>query len=384
MAGSGIEPTLILNAGSSSVKFRLYERGHGGHDDILLDGVIDAIGGETVIEARHRGEVITCDEKVATYNHAGKVILKLCDSVRPTRIIHRVTHGEYHDAPVIVTPHILKELEILIPLSPLHLPPSIGLIKAFMQSTEAKHIACFDTMFHRKMPEVARTYAIPIDVARKHGIYRYGFHGLAHEAMLLEAERLAGRKFSRAITCQLGNGASLCAIKDGRSIDTSMGLTPLEGLVMGTRSGDIDPAAVIYLAHHASMTPEAVLDMLEKESGLKGIAGEPDVRKLLQRERAGDKVAAFALDLFAYRMRKYLGAYLAVLGGVDCIVLSGGMPRAPRMRERILRDLQEFGIEIDPAALEKEMPVQLSKGKVQVWAVEVDEQEHMLRLCRNI
>jgi acetate kinase len=371
MAGSGT--SLILNAGSSSVKFRLYEG-----EERVLDGVIDGIGGEAFVEIGTSKSF----RKVRNYNDAGEIILAALEKKTIDRIIHRVTHGEHHDKPAIITPSTLVELKLLIPLSPLHLPASIDLITFFMAKTRAKHIACFDTMFHRTLPEVAKLYAIPQDVARKHGIYRYGFHGLAHEAMLLEAQRLAGRKFSRAITCQLGNGASVCAIKDGKSIDTSMGLTPLEGLVMGTRSGDIDPAVVIYLAHHAQMTPEEVLDLLEKRSGLKGLAGESDVRKLLERELRGDKIATLALDVFAYRVRKYIGAYIIALGGVDCIVLSGGIPRAPKMRERILQGLEEFGVTLQN--VEHPMPVQLSSGKVQVWALEVDEQEHMRKLCEHL
>jgi acetate kinase len=373
MAGPGT--SLVLNAGSSSVKFRFYEG-----DRTLIGGVIDGIGGTAKVDIGTTSVM----RKVPDYNEAGRIILETLAGRRVDKIIHRVTHGEYHDKPAIVTPAMIAELKLLIPLSPLHLPASIDLMTFFMARTRAKHIACFDTMFHRTLPDVAKLYAIPQDIARKHGIYRYGFHGIAHEAMLLEAQRLAGRKFDRVITCQLGNGASVCAIKDGKSIDTSMGLTPLEGLAMGTRSGDIDPAVVIYLAHHAQMTPEEVLELLEKKSGLKGLAGDSDVRKLLERELQGDKHAALALDIFAYRTRKYIGAYIAALGGVDCIVLSGGIPRAPKMRERILTNLEEFGIILNSAALQQPMPVQLSSGKVVVWAIEVDEQEHMRRITEKM
>ena len=373
MVGSGI--SLVLNAGSSSVKFRLYVDDHQ-----VLDGVVDHIGNEAVLLFSKNGVEHKDARPICTHGEAGVVIHELVRAQGvPQRIIHRIVHGGDRDAPALITPELLHELKELVPLSPLHLPPSIALIEFFMQHTSARHIACFDTMFHQTMPQQARLYAIPIDLARQHRIRRYGFHGLAHQAMLEQAQRLSGRRFARVITCQLGNGASLCAIKDGKSVDTSMGLTPLEGLVMGTRSGDIDPAALVYLAHQARLTPERVLEIFERESGLKGLAGESDVRKLLEREKRGDAVAVLALDIFAHRVRKYLGAYLVGLGGVDLIVLSGGIARAPAMRKRILSGLENFGIVLADAA---SLPARIGKGPVEVWVLEVDEQDLMFRLSQ--
>jgi acetate kinase len=386
--GITMRSALILNAGSSSVKFRFY---HG--NAILLDGVLDGIGGKCMVSYKERAE--NCEERheytkeIPDFNAAGIVLLSIIREAHgshPDMIIHRIVHGGEYDEPMVITPGVLHELKGLIPLAPLHMTPAIEFIERFQQQdADAVHIAVFDTMFHQYMPEVAKTYAIPPKLARKHRIRRYGFHGIAYAEMVREAAKVINKPLSqlRIIACQLGNGASVCAIRHGRSIDTSMGFTPLEGLMMGTRSGDIDPAVIPFLCEHEHLAPDQALRVLQHESGLKGMAGEWDVRKLLKREREGDDAAKFALDLFAYRVRKYVGAYIAALGGVDVIVLSGGVSRAPKMRQRILSGLEELGIELDHELVQREAPALVSRGRVKVIVIEVDEQEMMRKIVQH-
>jgi acetate kinase len=377
---------LIVNAGSSSVKFTLYE-----NNRILLDGVIDRIGTSTgaTLEVTTGGK--NTPEKdakpvpVANHREAGMLLHELTKGYHLDLVVHRVVHGGHHTTPAVITPQFIEEIKHLAPLAPLHLPPAIAIIELFAERNHATGVACFDTMFHATMPAVAKTYAIPQALAKKYGIVRYGFHGLAHQAMAEAAARLAKRPLQqlRIITCQLGNGVSACAIKNGKSIDTSMGFTPLEGLVMGTRSGDIDPAIMPFLVDNEHLDLHACLNMLEKESGLKALAGASDVRDLLARERT-DAQAKLALDLFAYKVRTRIGTYVAALDGVDIIVLGGGISRSMVMRERILRGMEYFGVRLDTKAnAQKGLPLRISRGRTLVYVIDVDEQAHMLKLARK-
>jgi acetate kinase len=383
---------LVLNAGSSSVKFRMYAL-EAERERIVLDGVLDGIGArDTLIEYQIGSEQRQERRGIPTYESAASELRGLvraaCERERvgePKTFIHRIVHGGGYTAPMLMTSDVLAELVRLKPLAPLHMGPALELHR-LLSTESATHIACFDTMFHARMPPVATTYGIPKELAQKYGIRRYGFHGIAYAAMLRKASELVGKSPAslRVVACQLGNGSSVCAIDRGRSVDTSMGFTPLEGLMMGTRSGDIDPAIFPFLCEHDKATPAQVLAMLEHDSGLRGLTGEWDVRKLLAREADGDTGAAAALDLFAYRVRKYIGAYAAVLGGIDLLVLSGGVSRAPRMRARLLRDLQYLGILVDASQLEKKSPVLLTSGRVPAICIEVDEQDEMLLQAREL
>ena len=247
----------------------------------------------------------------------------------------------------------------------------------------AKHIACFDTMFHESMPKISKTYALPHDITDKYDIRRYGFHGISHLSLMKEAEKNAGKKFSKIITCQLGNGVSICAIKNDKSIDTSMGFTPLEGLIMGTRCGSIDPAIIQFLSKKG-MSLDRIFKILENESGLKALSGATDIRDLLANEKKGDKKSEFALEIFSYQIKKNIGAYISALNGVDAIVLGGGISRAPEMRKRILSDLENLGIKIDNVNLKKDSPVKISSGDVEVWVIETDEQKQIFELIEKM
>jgi acetate kinase len=385
MPGRG-SSTLIVNAGSSSVKFRLC-RG----DTIVVDGVVDRIGPNAVIsfvEGKKYMEQKGALVHAPTYEAASAAILKLAARFEETRsistIVHRVVHGGTYTQPVVVTPGVLKKLQTLIPLAPLHQPHGLAVIKFLAAKTRARQVVCFDTMFHAKMPVVAKTYALPRAFVMRYGIVRYGFHGLSHASLFDAAKRESGKKYQRAITCQLGNGVSLCAIKNGKSIDTTMGFTPLEGLPMGTRSGNIDPAIVAFLCEKEKKTPQQILQMLEHESGLKALGGASDIRDLLHNEKNGDTKAKFALDFFAYQIKKQIGAYAAILGGLDCIALGGGIARAPEMRIKLLAGLKHLGIVIDSTALKSKAPIRVSKGSVDVWALETDEQEYMFEITKGM
>ena len=398
MPGPGTS-TLIVNAGSSSVKMRLY---HG--KDPLFDGLIDGIGGDALIETsfsygKKKGvknarvgsalsEAQAIKMRVPNYETAGRIIIEMLNTFSNPEtvktIVHRVVHGGDFRTPQEITPRVLQKLEALSERAPLHQPPSLALIRFFMKQMKTRHIACFDTAFHRTMPLEARRYALPPTLTAKYGIERHGFHGLSHASLYTQLSKKCVKKYSRVITAQLGNGVSLCAIKDGKSIDTTMGFTPLEGLPMGTRSGNIDPALVAFLCAHEKKTPSAVLKILENESGFLGLTGTWDVRVILGRVRHGEKRALEAIDFFAYHVRKQIGAYVAALGGLDALSLGGGLARSKVIRDKILDGLDKFGIIPDTKRLGDESPVKLSKGKTKVWVFETDEQEYMYEITRGM
>lgn len=371
-----MENTLVLNAGSSSVKFALFCG-----DARIIEGEIDRIGEEGRLRTVFGGEHQARSVRTKDFCDAGRLVLESLPSP-PTRIVHRVVHGAGRGTPERITADLLAELWKLVPLAPLHLPPALHLIEFFSGNVRgAEMFACFDTAFHGTMPPVARNYAIPQDLARKHGIVRYGFHGWAHESMLHSAAALLGKPAGdlNLITCQVGSGVSMCAIRKGRSVDTTMGFTPLEGLVMGTRSGDIDPAVVEYLCEHEGMAPRDVIRILDEKSGLAALGGSHDVRDLLEWERKGDPDAKLALDLFSYRIRKQIGAYLAIIGMPDAIVLSGGAIHAPALRVSLLEGLGHLGIDLDWSCFWRDPPALICAGKIAVFVVEVDEARELLK-----
>ncbi len=371
-----MERTLILNAGSSSVKFRVYTNGR-----IVLEGVIDEIGpGARLLVLGQEARRVPA----RTHREAGLFVRSLIRQ-RLDFVVHRVVHGGRYTRPVRITAAVRRELERLKPLAPLHMPLALELIMLFSTHSGAVQLACFDTMFHRTMPPVARTYALQPALAGRHGIERYGFHGMAHADLLAKGLALLGRKTARGtriITCQLGNGVSLCAVRNGRSVDTTMGFTPLEGLVMGTRCGSIDPAIVAFLCEHERLSVREVLKLLENSSGLLGLAGSSDVRVLLARERQGDRAAGLALDVWSYGVKKAIGAYAAVLGGVDAVVLGGGVSQSAVMRGRILAGLEHLGIVVTTRSLRS--PPRVSSGEVPVFVVTVDEAGRMYALTSGL
>ena len=353
---------LVLNCGSSSVKFQVIEVAPEALSATairsLARGRVDRLGGDSTLEFEAAGQA---SEKrpSAARNHeeaVHAVIARLKSDAKLGDFDvagHRVVHGgESFSAAVLIDDAVLEKLDSLCALAPLHNPPSVAGIRA-ARSVLGKTmpmVAAFDTSFHRTLPEHAATYAIAHELSSKHKIRRYGFHGLAHRFSLMRYGELAHRPKEeiKIITLHLGNGCSACAIRAGESVDTSMGFTPLEGLVMGTRSGDLDPALVTFLARAEAVEASEVENWLNKRSGLLGVSGlSGDMRDLVGAYAANPR-ARLAVDVFCYRVRKYLGAYLAVLDGAEAVIFSGGIgENVPLIREKICTGMEWCGLALD-------------------------------------
>jgi acetate kinase len=320
---------LVLNLGSSSVKYRVFIMPGG---RLLAKGLVEKIGER--------------NSSVQTHEQALKKILQGESGIQA--IGHRVVHGgERFRAPHIITSSVMKEIERLGSLAPLHNPINlIGIKVCAKLLAHIPQVAVFDTAFHQGMPEHAYLYALPYAYYRKFGIRRYGFHGTSHEYVSREAARILKKPLSslRLITCHLGNGCSISAVAGGHSIETSMGFTPLEGLVMGTRCGDIDPALIFYLKDKLHISFQALENILNKESGLKGLTGiSNDFRDIKKAAKAGSNRSRLALEVFTYRLAKYIGAYFAVLGRADAIVFTGGIgENNPELIRQATKNLKPY------------------------------------------
>jgi len=313
---------LVLNAGSSSIKYQLFDMPAA---KIIASGIAERLGGSK------------------DYKDAVGRIIKGIDRDDIAGVGHRVVHGgERFKSSAVITKKILAEISRFNELAPLHNPPALSVIKACRDILKGvPQVAVFDTAFHRTLPDYASLYALPYELSRKYGIRRYGFHGTSHRYIALKAAELMPKKKGlKVISCHLGNGCSISAIKDGRSIDTSLGFTPLEGLVMGTRSGDIDPSIIFFLASK-SFSLHKIEEMLNKKSGLLGISGvSNDMRDILKAMKRGSKRARLAFEIFIYRLVKYIGAYMAVLGGCDALIFTAGIgENQPRVRTAVRRAL---------------------------------------------
>jgi acetate kinase len=381
---------LALNCGSATLKFGLFASPTPAEPgQRLARGVVDGIGGHATL-AFAAGEA-RFEEQGPIDDHGGATRQVLewlsTERFRIDAAGHRVVHGgAAFGEPVLVDESVVATLQAESALAPLHNQPALAALRAARRFLGEKRpqVATFDTTFHRTLPDRASIYAIPRDLARRHGIRRYGFHGLAHRYMAERAAELVGKPLAdtRLITLQLGSGCSAAAVEAGRCVDTSMGLTPLEGLVMGTRSGDLDPAIPGVIARREEVELETVDDWLNHRSGLLGLSGtSADVRDLLAAE---DPDSILALDVYCYRVRKYLGAYLAALGGADAVVFGGGVGehQAP-IRERVCADMGWAGIELDSvrnqAAGGAEIRISAERSPVSVWVVPVDEESVIAR-----
>ena len=355
---------LAINSGSSSIKFAVVrlDSPHG-EANLLTRGLIDGIG-TSESSIRLDGPQPVHDTQVVSDHHEGvRTIFSLLnhhEELAPSSLDavgHRFVHGG--DAlrnPVVVDQHVLSTLDALSHLAPIHNPLALSGIRETrtLLGERVPMVCVFDTAFHQDMPAVASTYAIPRELATRHRIRRYGFHGIAHASLLQGYLDFLGptHRLDRLITLHLGNGCSITALAGGQSVDTSMGFTPLEGLLMGTRSGDLDPAIVPYLAEKEHVSCSEVVEWLNHHSGLLGVSGKSaDMRTLFSAmTHDHDEQAALTIELFCYRARKYLGAYLAALGGADAIVFGGGIGESsPDIRNRICRNMAWCGLEIDPA-----------------------------------
>lgn len=391
---------LVINCGSSSLKYSLFDTGS---KEPLIEGLVEKIGSG---DASHKVKTMQVkkDEPVrAAMNMEdafGTMINALTDAkyeaikeLREIKAIgHRVVHGgSEFSSSVIVTDQVTDAIRSLIALAPLHNPYNLEGIEMMKKLLpDVPQVAAFDTAFHMGMPEKAFTYALPQDLCETEHIRRYGFHGTNHRFVSLSAATFLKRPVGelKIISCHLGSGCSICAVDHGQSIDTSMGLTPMEGLVMGTRGGDIDPGVILHLMRHAGMNPDQVDRLLNKESGLKGITGKSnDMRTILQAAEAGDLRCKLALSIFCYRVRKYIGSYIAALGGLDVLIFTGGIgENSVEIRARICQGLETFGITLfneinQKAQARRGQVVDVSEpgSKVRILVVPADEEKMIAR-----
>jgi acetate kinase len=354
---------LILNIGSSSVKYDLFQ------DESLV----------------HKGVI----ERVKNYEQGIKQIILETKNrgIEIDAVGHRVVHGGENSDPVIITKEKLKELDRLKELAPLHDVPEIEGIKTCMKLFNVPQIAVFDTAFHQTLPEKAYTYAIPSDVAKKHRIRRYGFHGTSHHYVAEEAAKAMDKPLEKTkiITCHLGNGCSVAAVLGGKSVDTSMGFTPLEGLVMGTRSGDIDPAIIPFLQHKEKYSYKKIEEMLNKQSGLFALCGKTDMRDI-HASFETDARARLAEEVFCYRLVKYIGAYIAAMDGVNAIVFTGGIgENAWWIREKVLSHFKHIGVRVNKKANhENHELISAFHSMVWVFCIKTNEELMMAREAKKL
>jgi acetate kinase len=319
---------LVLNSGSSSIKYKVFESD-------TMDEIASGI-----------------KEEVTDHSEGIKTILKKLQTEKiiddPEDILcvgHRVVHGgDYFDTPVVIDTEVCNKIEELCELAPLHNPANLEGIKAVQQVLPStKQIAVFDTAFHQSIPNHASIYPLPFEYYEKYQIKKYGFHGTSHQYVAKEAAKKLDKSLDACnlITLHLGNGASACAVKKGKSVDTSMGFTPLEGLMMGTRCGDIDPSLVFYLEEKLNYSTDEINTLLNKKSGFKGFCGTNDLREVIAKSQIGDKNAKLAIDIFIYRIKKYIGSYLFILENVDAVVLTGGIGEHSTLIQNALFDAAE-------------------------------------------
>jgi acetate kinase len=360
------ETVLALNAGSSTLKYTLYRADEHGETKLFAE----------TLEAGSAGHSALLDVVLA------RARAKL--DAEPTIVGHRLVHGgAVFTRPARIDETMLKQLTELAPLAPLHLPPALDLVRgALARFPSALHVACFDTAFHQTLPEVAKRYAVP-EALYEQGVRRYGFHGLSYEYIV---SALGTPLAARLIVAHLGSGASMAAIRDGRSIDTSMGFTPSGGLPMATRSGDLDPGVLIHLLREHNRSVDDLERLVNHRSGLLGVAGTSDMAELVTRAQAGEAKARAGIELFAYAVKKQIGAYVAALGGIDCLVFTGGIgEHAPLVRELACSDLSAFGIELDIGKNGANAEVISCDGSTcQVRVIRTDEDLVIARAARAV
>lgn len=351
---------IAINAGSSSLKFQLFEMPS---EEVITKGLIERIGlKDSIFNITVNGEKKTEITDIPDHSVAVKMLLNRLTSEGIIKSLneiegigHRVVHGgeEFADS-VLITDEVLSKIEALSELAPLHNPANVTGIKAFKEVLpNVRAVAVFDTAFHQTMPENSFLYSLPYEYYKEYGIRKYGFHGTSHKYVSQRAAEMLGRPLEqlRLISCHLGNGASIAAIQGGKSIDTSMGFTPLAGVTMGTRSGNIDPALIPYIMEKTHKSAEEVLDVLNKKSGMLAVSGfSSDLRDIEEEAAKGNDRAELALQVFADRIHKYIGSYAARMYGVDAIIFTAGIgENSSAIRERVLRGLEFMGVYFDPA-----------------------------------
>jgi len=390
---------LVINSGSSSIKYQLFEMPEG---KVVCSGLLERIGMESsVLSYKYlRGEEFLeykTTHGIADHAQGLKEVAALLtdkekgviDNPEDIAVVgHRAVHGgEKFADTVLITEHVKEEIKNLFSLAPLHNPPNhLGIEVAETIFTKAKQVAVFDTAFYQTMPEVAYRFAIPNELYVKHGIRAYGFHGTSHKYVSEQAIGFYKNIHQKIVSIHLGNGCSMSAIAEGKCVDTSMGLGPMNGLIMGTRSGDIDQSVIFYLIKQLGYTPDEVSDLLNKKSGLLGLAGVSDMRDLKELIAKEDKHAILAHQLYVYRIKKYIGYFAAVMNGLDTIIFTAGVgENDPFTRERICDNMSFFGIELDQTKnTGKERGIReinSTESKVKVLVVPTNEEKEIAEQC---
>lgn len=390
LKGERPEHILVINCGSSSLKYTFYDT----EDDARhVRGQVERIGleGTRHVHRGSKGEVTHELPKSGFAEAMAAMVEALRGEPEVSVVAHRVVHGgERFTEATLITDDVLTQLDALSPLAPLHNPVNIAGIREMRRLLPAvPHVAVFDTAFHHTLPSYAYLYGLPYEFYEKHGVRRYGFHGMSHSYVCLRAAQFLGRRTNELeiVSCHLGNGSSLCAVDHGRSVDTTMGFTPVEGLIMGTRCGDVDAGAITFLERTAGLTVPQVDELINKKSGLLGLSGiSSDMREILKAAEAGEARAMVALKAYCYRIRKYIGAYIAAMGGLDAVVFTGGVGQGSAMvRLLSLQGLDYMGIRLDEQhnrdarGFDEVCRVSTNDSKVTVLVVPTDEERMMAR-----
>lgn len=386
---------LVLNCGSSSVKYKLIALS-GNEQNILAEGGVEKIGlPDSFLKFKYNGEKVTINASMPNHNVAIRIILdnltsekygciKNFDEIEA--VGHRLVHGgEKFNSSVLINDEVIAKVKECYDLAPLHNPVNIAGVDAISEILpDVPQVGVFDTAFHQTMPSYAYMYGLPYEMYEKYGVRRYGFHGTSHRYVSRRACEFLGLEYEkqRIITCHIGNGGSITAIKDGKSVDTSMGMTPVEGLIMGTRCGDVDPGALLYIQQKEQLDHEGMQALINKKSGVAGLTGvSSDMRDIEKAVEEGNERAIMALNMYEYRITKYIGAYTAALGGVDVIVFTGGVgENQTGTRERICKQLAFLGIEFDVEKNKtrgEEIELSTPNSKVRVVVIPTDE-EYMI------
>src|SRR6056297_3418253 len=392
---------LVLNSGSSSIKFQLFNMEE---ERVLAKGLVERIGIEdSAIEyENNNGQEVEKDIDIANHRDGIEHVIEMLldpevgvleDIDEINAVGHRVVHGgEKFAQSALITDEVIEKIEEVTPLAPLHNPHNLSGIKVCKELLPDKpQVRVFDTAFHQTMPEEAYTYAIPYEYYEEYGVRRYGFHGTSHKFVSKRCADIMDKDIEdlKIITCHLGNGASIAAVDGGESVDTSMGMTPLEGLVMGTRSGDIDPAIIPFLMDKEDLDSKEIDNILNKKSGLLGVSGvSNDSRDVRQAAHNGNHRAELADQVFSYRVKKYIGSYMAVLNGVDAVVFTGGIgENAGEVRANILKDLNNLGFDLNHKANKvrgEEKEITTDKSKIKVFVIPTNEELVIARDTKRI
>ena len=396
---------LVVNCGSSSLKFKLYDLTSEEAQAPLAEGLVEEIGREKskFTYKTHKSPSKRVLEVVAKDHIQAVAAMKdallhpeyglFRDKIQVDAVGHRVVHGgEKFSNSALVTPGVRAAIEECVAIAPLHNPPNLAGITACETIFPGlPQVAVFDTAFHQTMPPHVFLYGLPYEQYERFHIRKYGFHGTSHEYVARRSAELLGKDFDkvRIITCHMGNGSSITAVKHGKSFDTSMGLTPLEGVVMGTRTGDMDPAVVLYIMDKQKLSPQEMNTLLNNKSGVKGISGvSNDMRQIMEKAQEGNPRAQLALDIFVYRIVKYVGAYVAAMGGADAIVFTGGIgENAVTLRAKILEPLAFLGAELDPVrngSDAKEKVITTDASRIAAWVVPTNEELMIAKKTKTI